>query len=203
MTLNIPNLHAKYPKQGDTLLLATHNAGKARELQTLLAPYQFRIRTLAEENLPAPDETGTTFEANAELKAKHGRIATGYWSLADDSGLEVLTLNGAPGVDTAHYGGWEKLLDALRHIPEEQRQARFVCVLALQSPQGETHIFHGFCEGSITRERRGEKGFGYDPVFQPEGQQRTFAEMSPAEKHSYSHRGAALKALTQWLDTQT
>lgn len=201
MTLNVPNFQANRPKRGDTLLLATHNAGKARELETLLARHGFQIRTLADEGLPAPEETGTTFEANAELKATHGRIATGYWTLADDSGLEVLTLNGAPGVDTAHYGGWGTLLKALHNTPEDQRQARFVCVLALQSPQGETHLFKGICEGSITLEGRGEKGFGHDPVFRPEGQEQTFAEMTSAEKHAFSHRGAALRDLTRWLDS--
>jgi XTP/dITP diphosphohydrolase len=200
MTLNTPNFQEKTLQRGDTLLIATHNAGKAHELTALLAPYGFVIRTLAEEGLPAPEETGTTFEANAELKASHGRSATGHWTLADDSGLEVLMLNGAPGVDTAHYGGWETLLNALRDTPTDKRQARFVCVLALQSPQGTTQLFKGMCEGSISTEARGEKGFGYDPVFRPDGQERTFAEMSADDKHSYSHRGAALRQLLAWLE---
>jgi len=200
MTLNAPHFQAKRPQRGETLLLATHNAGKAREFLTLLAPHGFLIRTLADENLPAPEETGTTFEANAELKATHGRTATGHWTLADDSGLEVFTLKGAPGVDTAHYGGWEKLLSVLQTTPKEERQARFVCVLALQSPEGQTTFFTGFCEGVITTDARGEKGFGYDPVFRPESQERTFAEMSAEEKHCFSHRGAALRQFTAWLE---
>ncbi len=199
MTLNTPNLHTKRPQRGETLLVATHNTGKAKELIALLAPYGFHIRTLAEEGLPAPEETGKTFEANAELKATHGRMATTCWTLADDSGLEVLTLNGAPVVDTAHYGGWETLLDALRDVPEAQRHARFVCVLALQSPHGETTFFKGTCEGHITLQGQGEKGFGYDPVFRPEGHERTFAEMNSDEKHALSHRGAALRHFSQWL----
>ncbi|TKW60913.1 MAG: RdgB/HAM1 family non-canonical purine NTP pyrophosphatase [Blastochloris viridis] len=201
MTLNAPNLLENRPQRGETLLLATHNVGKARELETLLSPFGFRMRTLAEEGLPAPEETGTTFHANAELKATQGRLATGCWTLADDSGLKVLTLNGAPGVDTAHYGGWEKLLNALKETPEKQRQARFVCVLALQSPQGVTTFFEGVCEGVITLDARGEKGFGYDPVFRPEGQLQTFAEMTAEAKHSFSHRGAALRQPAAWLES--
>ncbi len=200
MNLNAPYLHENRPQRGATLLIATHNTGKAREIINLLSPHGFVIRTLAEEGLPAPEETGRTFEANAELKAQHGRSATGYWTLADDSGLEVLTLNGAPGVDTAHYGGWEKLLEELRNTPEEQRQARFVCALALQSPEEKTYFFRGLCKGSITLQNHGDKGFGYDPVFRPEGHALTFAEMSGEEKQKYSHRGAALRALAQWLE---
>lgn len=200
MTLNAPYLQIKRPKKGDTLLVATHNTGKAREIANLLISHGFEILTLANTNLPAPEETGRTFEANAELKATHARVATGFWTLADDSGLEVLTLNGAPGVDTAHYGGWERLLTALHATPDEQRQARFVCVLALQSPDGETFLFTGTCEGRISREARGDQGFGYDPVFLPSGETRTFAEMSAGEKQEHSHRGQALRQLCAWLE---
>lgn len=200
MTLNTPKSHANRPQPGDTLLLATHNAGKARELAAALTPFGFQLRTFADEGLASPDETGRTFEANATLKATHGREARACWTLADDSGLEVTALHGAPGVDTAHFGGWEKLLEVLQDTPLHARAARFVCVLALQSPEGETHLFQGICDGAITLEAQGDQGFGYDPVFQPEGSAHTFARMTPEEKGATSHRGRAMAQLTAWLE---
>lgn len=200
MTLNALSFQHKRPQKGDTLLLATHNAGKVREISELLIRYGLTVRSLAEAGLPSPDETGETCEANAKLKAYNAWKHTGLWSLADDSGLEVQALNGAPGVATADYGGWEHLLNALSHVPDHQRQARFVCVLALQAPDGETVLFQGHCEGVITQQARGEHGFGYDPVFQPHGDTRTFAEMTKEEKHAFSHRGKALQALLAWME---
>lgn len=179
-------------------ILATHNSGKLLELQSALEPLGWSLTGLDEQGLPAPDETGLTFEANALLKAQTAAAATGLWALADDSGLEVAALGGQPGVQTANFGGWEKLLEVMQDIPDEQRQARFICVLALVRGSGEALYFKGSCEGMIARTGHGDGGFGYDPVFMPLGETCTFAEMSKAEKARLSHRGKALKALLEW-----
>lgn len=199
MTLNAPELQHLRPQRGDILLLATHNAGKARELTAALAPFGFQIQTFADHHLASPPEDGGTFAANATLKAAYGRKACGHWTLADDSGLEVEALQGAPGVDTAHFGGWQTLLNVMRDVPAGARTARFVCVLALQSPLGETHLFTGLRAGQITEDAQGDLGFGYDPVFQPAGHTSTFAMMTAAEKQEFSHRGQALRQLMAWL----
>ncbi len=184
-------------------VLATHNPGKLGELKAILEPYGWKLESLAERSLPVPDETGTTFKANALIKALAAADATGCWALADDSGLEVDALDGQPGVDTAHYGGWEKLLTALEGLPEAQRGARFVCVLALCRPGFEPLFFKGVCEGRIAGAGVGDGGFGYDPVFIPAGEARTFAQMEKAEKYRFSHRGKALDALLAWAQAYT
>lgn len=192
-----------------TLLVATGSAHKLAELRRLFGPLPFDLRTLADEGIvdEAPEE-GATFAANAIAKARFYAAASGLFTLADDSGLEVEALDGAPGVSTRRYAGpnatdeenIEKLLGALRGLPPERRGARFVCTMAIVDPQEsvtrgalKARTFRGSCRGRITGAPRGAFGFGYDPVFEVRG--RTMAERSPAEKDRLSHRGrAALRA---------
>lgn len=188
------------------LVLATGNAYKVKEIRQLLNVPGLELLTLAD--IPeAPDvvEDGDTFEANAIKKAVALARHAGLPALADDSGLEVDALDGAPGVYSARYAGPEqddranldRLLEALRE--REDRAGRFRCVIAYAEPDGETRTVEGACEGAIAREPRGDGGFGYDPVFVPDGYDRTFAEMSADEKHALSHRGRALRrAMEAW-----
>jgi len=184
------------------LLVATHNAGKVRELSLLLADLPLRLRFLSElGRVPEAEETGATFAENATLKALHysalGRMPT----LSDDSGLAVDALGGAPGVYSARYAGPHatyaerivKLLEELAATGDEERRARFVCVIALADPStGALETFEGVCEGRIARAPRGTGGFGYDPVFVPDGYEQTFGELPDAVKQSISHRARAL-----------
>lgn len=194
----------------DQLLVATTNAGKMREYQRLLADLPLRWLSLADlpESLPDVEETGTTFEANALLKAHTYSAQTGLAVLADDSGLAVNTLDGAPGVYSARYAPTAaerntKLLSALEGVPPAQRTARFVCVVAvvLPLPDGTiTLAAEGRVEGSIAYAPRGENGFGYDPIFElPDG--RTLGELTAAEKDAISHRAKALGKLHPLLLT--
>lgn len=187
------------------LLLATKNQGKLRELWELLAGVSLRPRSLKEfPDAPTPEETGATFEENAELKARFYATYTGLVTLADDSGLEVEALGGAPGVYSARYAGEQatdeqriaRLLSEMRDAGVSTRRARFVCAVALFDPRaaGACKIFMGTCEGQIGHEPRGSNGFGYDPVFVPNGFDQTFAELSGAIKQRISHRGGALRA---------
>lgn len=178
------------------LLVATGNAGKAREVRALLRGVE--VSTLADHPLEMPEETGTTFEANAILKAEFARDALGIPVLADDSGLEVDALDGRPGVRSARYAPgtdadrYRALLDEMSHV--DQRSARFVCAMALAVPGESTRTARGSCEGRIGRAPEGEGGFGYDPVFRlPDD--RAMATLSGEEKNAISHRGAALRAL--------
>ncbi|HEX8163740.1 MAG TPA: RdgB/HAM1 family non-canonical purine NTP pyrophosphatase [Pyrinomonadaceae bacterium] len=184
------------------LLLATSNAGKVRELAQLLEALPVRLRDLSEFGRVAPvEETGETFEENASLKATaYGRL-TGRLTLADDSGLEVEALGGAPGVRSARYAGADatdgqrvaRLLEELEGAGDDERGARFVCVLALYDPAAESlHLFRGVCAGRIAASARGSQGFGYDPVFVPEGYDLSFAELPAAVKRRISHRARAL-----------
>lgn len=183
------------------LVIATHNQGKAREIAELLKPYVARFYTSQELNLPEPAETGRTFAENALLKARAAVKACGKPSLADDSGLAVTALNGAPGIYSARWAGAEKdftyamqkLHDALEG--HEDRSAQFVCALALAWPDGRAEVFEGRAEGEIIWPARGALGFGYDPVFTPRGETRTFAEMSSEEKQILSHRADAFRKL--------
>ena len=188
------------------LVLATRNKKKIEEIRRITESLEVRVRTLDDfPGCPDIEENGTTFEENAILKAVTAAKCTGVPALADDSGLEVFALNGAPGVRSARYAGEggddaknvQKLLKCLQGVKE--RNARFVCCIALAHPDGPVNTFLGYAEGIIGTERRGDNGFGYDPVFFPEGYDRTFAEMGDEEKDSLSHRGKALEELRQFF----
>jgi XTP/dITP diphosphohydrolase len=191
------------------LLVATFNAGKVREFASLLATLSLRLRGLDE--FPAVREvaeTGATFAENAVLKAEGYARQTHLWTLADDSGLEVQALNGAPGVLSARYAGpqatdaerIELLLAELAKTNDEQRRARFICVIAIADPDGQVvKLVEGICEGHLARAPRGTNGFGYDPVFIPEGYQQTFGELPVEVKKSVSHRALALAAASTFL----
>lgn len=198
-----------------SLLVATHNTGKAQEIRQLLQGLDLAIHDLSEwPHLPAVEETGSTFSDNALLKARYYHQHTGLMTIADDSGLEVAALGGAPGVHSARYAGPQatdaqriaKLLDALRDVPDRERGAQFVCVIALVGPNQLEKTFTGICPGRITHAPRGEGGFGYDPVFEYPPLGRTFAQLSPHEKSAVSHRGRAMQQLRQflseWLDNR-
>lgn len=180
------------------LVLATHNKGKVAELNTLLAPLGIEVLSADALNLPDVVEDADTFDGNALKKARSAHAISGLPALADDSGLCVDALGGNPGVFTARYGGWEKLLTEISHIQADARSAYFHCTLALVTDAGET-LFHGQCRGHIAENARGVGGFGYDPVFIPTGDSRTFAEMGSAEKHNFSHRGRAMKSFIDYL----
>ncbi|RZF60805.1 RdgB/HAM1 family non-canonical purine NTP pyrophosphatase [Sphingomonas populi] len=188
------------------LVIASHNEGKVREIRALLAPYGVEAISAKELDLPEPEETGTTFVANAELKALVAADLSGLPALADDSGLCVDALNGDPGVYTANWAetptgrDWglamQKVEDALATKgPDASRDAHFVCTLALAWPDGHVQWFEGRAEGHLTWPPRGVAGFGYDPVFVPFGHEQTFAELPAEEKAAISHRTAAFKAL--------
>lgn len=191
------------------LLIATKNQGKIAELKNLLGDLPVELRSLNDfPNLPDVDETGTTFAENAALKAGEYARQTGLWSLADDSGLEVAVLGGAPGVFSARYAGEkssdeaniEKLLREIEPFDERRRDARFVCAMAIADDAGAIKFeAEGFCGGKIIGARRGSNGFGYDPIFIPDGFAETFAEISAAAKQKISHRGRAAAKIIQYL----
>jgi XTP/dITP diphosphohydrolase len=187
------------------LLVATRNRGKVRELEVLLAGLPLRLRSLDEfADAPEAEETAATFAGNAALKAAEYAAQTQLWTLADDSGLEVAALGGAPGVYSARYGGAgltmpqrvQLLLQEMVAVPDAERRARFVCALAVANPAAEI-VFQtaGYCPGRLLRETRGAGGFGYDPIFIPDGHDRTFAELPADVKNSISHRARALQKL--------
>jgi XTP/dITP diphosphohydrolase len=190
------------------LLIATKNAHKLEEISDILRVPNLRLFSMRDyPDLPEVEEDGDTFEANACKKAAVMARHTGLWAMADDSGLEVEALGGAPGVRSARYAGEpvsypannRKLLEALRGA--SNRRARFRSVIALSSPDGDCRTAEGSCEGTIIEEERGTNGFGYDPLFVPDGHARTFAEMDAALKNSISHRSRALRhACEAWGD---
>ncbi len=192
------------------LLIATNNAGKMRELTGLLTPLPLRLRQLSEfPQIEEVEETGKTFVDNALLKARLYSRQTTLWTLADDSGLEVDALNGAPGVLSARYAGRNatdaernaRLLAELDRTGDGRRTARFICAIALYDPAtGATEIFNGTCEGHIAKHPRGDNGFGYDPLFVPDGYAQTFGELSEAVKQRISHRSRALAAVRVYLN---
>ena len=191
---------------GQTLLVATHNAGKLEEFQQILGPLGITVTSAKEHGLPEPEETGTTFIENARLKAHAAASATGLPALADDSGLEVAALNGAPGVYTADWAETPSGRDFIMAMEKTHAKliaaqapqpwtARFCCTLVLAWPDGHDEVFEGYANGQLVWPRRGQDGHGYDPMFQPDNETRTFAEMTHAEKNARSHRGAAITAL--------
>lgn len=196
---------------GGTLVIATHNSGKLKEISALLEPYGLKCISAGSLGLPEPAETGTTFSQNALIKARAAAEASGLAALADDSGLSVDALGGRPGVYTADwaqrqwfegepgrdwYMAMGKVEGMLQGIgPEADRSAAFHCVLAIAWPDGEHAVYEGKCPGSLTWPPRGKMGFGYDPVFVPQGHEKTFAEIDSAEKHAISHRADAFAKL--------
>lgn len=202
-----------------TIVVASHNAGKIREIEDLIGPFGFAAKSAADLNFIEPDETGTTFEENAAIKALASAHASGLPALSDDSGLAIDALGGDPGVYTAN---WAETADGTRDFAmamqkvetalekagatsPERRTARFVSVLCLAWPDGHTELFRGEVEGAVVWPPRGTQGFGYDPIFQPEGYETTFGEMSADEKHGWkpgdpqalSHRARAFKVFVE------
>lgn len=191
------------------ILLATRNQGKVREIRELVKG--LRVEFLCLEDVPpVPDvaEDGTTFEENALKKAREIAESSGMATLADDSGLCIDALDGRPGVHSARYAGEHatdeekcaRILNEMRNVQEDRRSARFICVLALATPDGEEMLFRGVCEGRITSELRGTEGFGYDPIFYFEQAGCTFAEMDRESKNDVSHRGRALREFAAYLE---
>jgi XTP/dITP diphosphohydrolase len=199
------------------IVVASHNAGKARELSDLLAPLGFEVLSAADLELAEPEETGASFEENARLKASAACAASGLPSLADDSGLCVEALGGAPGIRSARWAGPERDFERAMRLVEEKlqaagaveprdRRAQFVCALALALPEGAVETFVGRVHGALIWPPRGSQGFGYDPIFLPDGHERTFGEMSADEKHGWrpgsprrplSHRARAFAAFAE------
>ncbi|GAB2669204.1 XTP/dITP diphosphatase [Vibrio panuliri] len=194
------------------IVLATGNQGKVREMADLLSDFGFEVLAQSEFNVSDADETGTTFIENAIIKARHAAQETGLPAIADDSGLEVDYLKGAPGIYSARYAGQgasdednlNKLLNAMQDVPEEQRSARFHCVLVLMRHADDPTpiVCHGKWEGRILTEAQGENGFGYDPIFYVPEDNCSSAQLEPARKKQLSHRGKALKALFSALAEQ-
>ena len=190
--------------QEDKLVVASHNAGKVREISDLLAPFGVDVSSAAALGLSEPIEDGKTFAANAEIKSKCAANESGLVSLADDSGLVVPSLNGIPGIHSARYAvnpdtgerdflyGMSKLNNELGRLP---RDAHFVCALSIAWPDGHLETFEGEVHGKLVWPLKGENGFGYDPMFMAQEHYITFGEMEPAEKHAISHRARAFKKL--------
>ncbi len=193
---------------GDTLLVATHNAGKLAEIASLLRPYGIKVIGAAERDLPEPDETETSFAGNARIKAHAAAAATGLPALSDDSGIEIDALGGAPGVYTADWAetpegrdfamAMTKAHDKLLASDAAQPwSARFCCTLVLAWPDGHDEVFPGTVEGQFIWPMRGQNGHGYDPIFQPTGYDITFAQMDPVLKNGISHRADAFARLVK------
>ncbi len=195
---------------GETLVIATHNPGKLREIVELIEPFGVQVTSAAALGLPEPEETGESFAANAAIKAHAAAAGSGHPALADDSGLAVAALGGEPGIHSARWARLEKdgpekdFAAAMARIERElektgavDRRAAFVCALCLAYPDGREQTFEGRIEGHLVWPPRGEKGFGYDPIFIAEGFDITFGEMEPAEKHKISHRARAFARLVR------
>jgi len=187
---------------GARLVVATHNSGKARELAQILEN-RFELVTAGDLGLPEPEETETTFVGNALLKARTAAEASGLTALADDSGLSTAALDGAPGIFSARWAGPAKdfalamrnLEDRILESGREEREAWFTCALAVAWPGGPAVVVEGRIDGTLTFPPRGDRGFGYDPIFTPDGGSLTFGEMDPAEKDAMSHRARAFAKL--------
>ena len=195
------------------LVLASLNRAKAAEIARILSDegVDFEVLSLADfPQVELPPETAETFADNALAKARHAAATLGMAAVADDSGLEVDALGGAPGVLSARYAGeaasdedrCRKLLAAMLEVPHDRRAARFHCAAAYATPEGQVLLAEGTCEGTIAREPSGSGGFGYDPVFIPQGEKRTMAQLTSAEKHAISHRGHAFRKLAKLIREQ-
>lgn len=197
--------------QSTGLVLATHNEGKRREIAALLAPLGINVKSAKELNLEEPEETGKTFAENAALKAENAAAHANMPALADDSGLVIPAIGGAPGIYSARWAGPEKdFAHAFRRIERELNErmleptgtpAFFVCALALTFPGEKTRNFRGEAHGTLRVPPRGKGGFGYDPIFVPEGESRSFAEMEPEQKEAISHRTKAFRQLMAVLES--
>jgi XTP/dITP diphosphohydrolase len=185
------------------LVIATHNPGKLREIRELLTPYGIEAQSAGELGLPEPEETGTTFAANARIKAEAAAKATGKAAFADDSGLVVDALDGKPGIHSARWAGPDKDFRAAMNMIQtllvergaktpDERRAHFVAALCLAWPDGHAEEFEGRVNGVVAWPPRGDKGFGYDPLFRPDGYERTFGEMTAEEKHGLPPKGLGL-----------
>jgi XTP/dITP diphosphohydrolase len=189
--------------RGSQLVVASHNEGKVREIKALLGPHGIMAISAASLALPEPEETGESFAANAQIKALASARASAHAALADDSGLCVDGLDGAPGIYSARWAGPTKdfrvaisrVHDELRHRGLSTSSAKFVCALCVALPSGENHVFEGEVHGHLTFPGRGEHGFGYDPIFIADTMQETFAQIDPAKKHAMSHRAKAFEKL--------
>jgi XTP/dITP diphosphohydrolase len=194
------------PLGADTLVIASHNPGKVREIGWLVEPFGVSVKSAGDLGLAEPEETGRSFAENAELKARASAQGAGLPALADDSGLVVTALGGDPGIYSARWAGPDKdFRQAMERVERELRQANagedgdrsacFVCALTLAWPDGTVRTFQGRVDGTLTYPPRGERGFGYDPIFVPGGHAITFGEMEPAAKHAMSHRARAFAQL--------
>jgi XTP/dITP diphosphohydrolase len=194
------------PLGAETLVIASHNPGKVREIAELLEPFGITVESAGDLDLPEPEETGSTFAENAELKARASAQGAGLPALADDSGLAVAALGGRPGIYSARWAGPDKDFRAamdrvereLREVnggPGGDRSACFVCALTLAWPDGTVRTFQGQIDGTLVYPPRGERGFGYDPIFVPENHDITFGEMEPKAKHAMSHRARAFQQM--------
>jgi XTP/dITP diphosphohydrolase len=189
------------------IVAATHNAGKVKELRALLEPHGFEVVSAGELGLDEPVETEQTFTGNALIKANAAAAASGLPALSDDSGLEVFAIGGMPGVHSAIWAGeprdfgraMEKVREAMEDVGATDPAARFVCALALAWPDGRSMVFEGEVRGQIVFPPRGDRGFGYDPMFVADGETETFGEMDPDRKHAMSHRADAFCKLTAAL----
>lgn len=191
----------------EEIVFASHNEGKIKEIKKLLAPYGIKVKSALDMNLPDVEETGKTFEENSLLKSRTIAKLVNMPCLADDSGLCVDALNGAPGVYSARYApnrdfdkGMEKLLAEMEKSPNKSRNAHFYCVISLAWPDGQYKVFAGQVDGKIAFHKMGAGGFGYDPLFVPEGFTSSFAQMSQEEKNKISHRGRAVEKLKDFLN---
>jgi XTP/dITP diphosphohydrolase len=189
--------------RGSQLVVASHNNGKVREIKALLGPHGIQAISAGALGLPEPEETGATFAANAQIKAQASAKASHHAALADDSGLCVEALDGAPGIYSARWAGPTKdfriamtrIHDELRHKNLSTSPAKFVCALCIALPSGESQTFEGEVQGHLSFPPRGDHGFGYDPIFIADGMEQTFAEIDPAKKHAMSHRAKAFEKL--------
>jgi len=188
------------PFTGNRLVIASHNPGKVEEITVLLAPFAIDAVSAVALGIAEPEETGDSFEANAALKATAAAEASGLPAIADDSGLVVPALGGVPGIYSARWAGPAKdfrvaMQRVHRELADRDRSAQFVAVLALAWPDGDLELFRGEVAGKLVWPPRGERGFGYDPIFVPEGGVATFGEIDPAQKHRISHRARAFAKL--------
>ena len=189
--------------RGSQLVVASHNEGKVREIKALLGPHGIQAISAASLGLPEPEETGESFAANARIKALASATASHHAALADDSGLCVEALEGAPGIYSARWAGpakdfrvaMNRIHDELRHKGLSSSRAKFVCALAVAMPSGEACVFEGEVQGHLSFPPRGTRGFGYDPIFVADGMDQSFAEIDPAKKHAISHRAKAFEKL--------